>query len=85
MELNRWVLVNLRKHLRSVREVLHEGRSCCGFKDLSFRGWCLVGKSLQNTVHSVCDLCVGRWELTEMETSILMVLVITLKATVFPL
>lgn len=40
--------------------------------------------SLQNIVPSICGLCMGRWELTEMETSILVVLARTLKTVVFP-
>lgn len=40
VELNMWVLMNLRKHLRSVQAVLHKGRSCCSFKGLwMVSGW----------------------------------------------
>lgn len=71
----------LREHLASVRR-----KSCSKERmpGLSFCGSFLIGRIVFKTPFpSVSCLCVGKWELAEMEISILMVLVITLKADVF--
>lgn len=67
--------------MRSVhRKSCSKGRilslSCCGHF--------LIGKiDFKRPFPSVSCLCIGKWELAEMGISILVVLVVTLKADVF--
>lgn len=75
------MLVNSREHLKS----LH--RKSCSTERIPGMTSCgsfLIGKIVFKTpFSSVSFLCVGKWKLAEMEISILVVLVITLKADVF--
>ena len=74
------MLINLRDHLKSA---LRKSCSKERIPGLSFCGSFLIGKIVFKTpLPSVSCLCVGKWELAEMEISILVVLVITLKADV---
>lgn len=75
------MLVNLREHLKSVHK-----KSCSEerISGLSFCGGFLIGNIVFQTLFpSVSYLCVDKRELAEMDISILVVLVIALKADVF--
>lgn len=75
------MLINLREHLRSVHR-----RSCSKGRilGLSYCERFLIGKIVfKRPFSSVSCLCMGKWELAEMGISILVVLVVTLKADVF--
>lgn len=75
------MLVNSREHLKFVHR---KSRSKERIPGLSFCGSFLIAKIVFRTLFpSVSCLCMGKWELAEMEIFILVVLVITLKADVF--